>query len=57
MPAYSGSDAVLLIDGNQMVPGKVDFCVSYDGRVYMFSSAENLAKFQKAPKHYTLTGR
>ena len=57
VPAYSGSDAVLLIDGNRAVPGKVDFCVTYDGRLYMFSSAESLAKFRQEPKRYTLTGR
>lgn len=57
VPAYSGSDAVLLIDGNRTVPGKVDFCVTYDGRLYTFSSAESLAKFRQQPKRYTLTGR
>jgi len=57
VPAYSGSDAVLLIDGNRTVPGKVDFCVTYDGRLYMFSSAESLTKFRQEPKRYTLTGR
>jgi YHS domain-containing protein len=57
VPAYSGSDAVLLIEGNRAVPGKVDFCVSYAGRIYMFSSAESLAKFRQEPKRYTLTGR
>jgi len=43
---------VLLVDGSRQVPGQTDFCVTYDGRLYAFSSAITLKRFQKNPDRY-----
>jgi YHS domain-containing protein len=58
VPAHSGSDPVLLLDERRDVPGKVDYCVSYHGRLYMFCSGATQAKFRQAPERYsTAAGR
>jgi YHS domain-containing protein len=51
-PANSGCDPVLSVDGQRQVPGQTDYCVTYQGRLYMFSSSVTLARFQKNPDHY-----
>lgn len=51
-PVFSGADPVLAVDRNRSVPGKTEFCVVYDGRLYMFSSASSLAHFRQNPKRY-----
>jgi len=51
-PVFSGADPVLVVDRNRSVPGKTEFCVVYDGRLYMFSTASNLAQFREDPKRY-----
>ncbi len=51
-PAYGGYDPVLVIEGNRFITGKTDFCVNYDGRLYTFSSAATLARFQGDPTRY-----
>ena len=56
-PAYSAHDPVLLVDGNRRIPGQTDYCVIYDGQLYMFSSAATLARFKEGPQHYAVKGR
>ncbi len=50
-PALSGLDPVKLIEGKRM-DGSTDYCVVYDGRLYMFSSTATLAKFRQSPRRY-----
>jgi len=52
-PVLSGMDPVLAIDENRQVPGRTEFCVMCDGRLYMFSGAYSLAKFRQNSKRYT----
>ena len=51
-PMYSGHDPVMVVDGNRHVQGKTDYCVTYKGRLYMFSSQVTLERFQQDPKRY-----
>lgn len=52
VPACGGQDAVLLADEGRSVPGTCDYCVTYGGRLYMFSSAATLARFRQNATHY-----
>ena len=52
-PVVSGQDPVLALDEKCSVPGQTEFCVVYDGRLYMFSSAGTLARFHQNPKRYS----
>jgi YHS domain-containing protein len=51
-PVHAGADPVLALDENCRVPGRTDACVTYKGRLYMFSSQASLARFQEDPKRY-----
>jgi YHS domain-containing protein len=51
-PVLSGNDPVWSVDRSRFVGGKTDFCVVYDGRLYMFAEAATLARFRQDPKHY-----
>jgi YHS domain-containing protein len=51
-PAYAGQDPVLVVEAARHIPGKTDYCVNYDGRLYTFSSAVTLARFQRDPERY-----
>lgn len=53
-PILSGLDPVLAVDCQREVPGSTEFCVVYDGRLYMFSSAESVARFRQDPAHYSV---
>jgi YHS domain-containing protein len=56
VPALSGLDPVASVDEGRPVAGQTDHCVVYDGRLYMFSTPGNLARFRQDPKRYaTLT--
>ncbi len=52
-PVMGGNDPVLSVDENSSVPGQTEFCVVYDGRLYMFSDAGTLARFHQNPKRYS----
>lgn len=52
VPVCNGRDPVLLVDQGALSDGKIDHCVVYDGRLYMFSSASSLARFRQNPQHY-----
>ncbi len=54
-PVMGGLDPVLAVDENQSAVGETEFCVVYDGRLYMFSTATSLARFHRAPKKYAAT--
>ena len=51
-PAFSGKDVVQAKESGQRVSGKIDYCVTYAGRLYMFSNGDSLLKFQEAPEKY-----
>lgn len=51
-PVSNGRDPVLLVDQGALSEGRIDHCVVYDGRLYMFSSAASLARFRQNPQHY-----
>ena len=52
VPAYSGNDPVLSVDQQQLVPGKIMYCATYNGRLYMFSSSVTQARFNQNPQRY-----
>ena len=51
-PVLSGNDPVLVVDEGRQEPGRTDYCVIFDGRLYSFSSNSTLARFRKAPERY-----
>ncbi|NUQ65457.1 MAG: hypothetical protein HUU20_23560, partial [Pirellulales bacterium] len=51
-PVLAGMDPVLFLDETREVPGKTDFCLVYDGRLYAFSSRASLAEFRQNPRLY-----
>ena len=51
-PVESGKDCVLLVDQRQSVPGNLEFCAVYQGRLFIFSSAETQAQFNGNPDRY-----
>jgi YHS domain-containing protein len=57
VPAYGGRDPVLLIDTNQTARGKLEHCVTYNGRLYMFAGADSLMQFHKEPDRYAVQAR
>ena len=52
-PRYAGFDPVLLVEDQRQVKGQTDYCVTYEERLYMFSSPDTLARFQEQPQRYT----
>jgi YHS domain-containing protein len=52
LPVSSGSDVVLRVDEERIVPGQVAHCATYNGRLYMFSSTATQAKFNVSPERY-----
>jgi YHS domain-containing protein len=55
-PVFSGNDAVLIKETGARMSGKTDYCVTYGDRLYMFSNATTLWKFQQNPKGYLTAG-
>jgi YHS domain-containing protein len=54
---YSAHDPVLAVEENRRVPGHTDYCVMYNGQLYMFSSSATLARFKESPEKYEVDGR
>lgn len=52
-PVLSGDDPVMALDAGRQVPGDRRYGLTYDSRVYLFSSAETLNAFTAAPDKYT----
>ena len=53
-PAYAGNDSVLSTDQQRLVPGQLLYCATYNGRLYMFSSAATQAQFNENPRRYAV---
>lgn len=51
-PVLNGLDPVAYFDQGHSVEGKTEHCVVYDGRLYMFSSIQSLARFRQDPQRY-----
>jgi YHS domain-containing protein len=54
IPAYSGNDPVRAMDERRTVQGQLAYCATYNGRLYMFSSAGTQAQFNKDPQRYAV---
>jgi protein disulfide-isomerase len=52
-PALSGADAVLAVDQRQMIDGRRDFSIEYQGQFFLFSSEDSLQRFQSNPQYYS----
>ncbi len=53
IPANNGFDPVLSTFEKRNIPGLVNFCASYKGRIYMFSSTATQEEFYKYPDLYS----
>jgi YHS domain-containing protein len=53
IPANGGFDPVVSVAEERNVPGQVNFCATYKGRIYMFSTAATQEYFHKNPELYT----
>jgi YHS domain-containing protein len=51
-PANGGNDLVLSVKEGRTMHGELNYCAAFQGRLYMFSSAETQAEFQKNPERY-----
>lgn len=52
-PALSGDDPVLAFDAGKAVPGQRRYGVTYQSRIYLFSSPETRTAFSANPERYT----
>jgi len=57
LPAFAGDDAVQAVEGGAHVAGSPQHSVFCGGKVYLFSSAESLSRFQQAPHRYAAAKR
>ncbi len=51
-PALSGDDVVLAFEGGNQIPGQRRYGVTYQGRIYLFSSLETRSRFAANPQAY-----
>lgn len=51
-PALSGDDPVQVVDAGRAVTGSREYGGFYEGRLYLFSSEDTLARFDAAPERY-----
>jgi len=54
-PALSGDDPVAVVEHGKSTPGRRAYGVTYQSRMYLFSSAETRAQFAANPERYTAT--
>lgn len=52
-PALSGDDPVIAMDSGKATPGQRRYGVTYQSRMYLFSSPESRAAFAADPQRYT----
>lgn len=52
-PALSGDDPVVAFDAGKSVPGQRRYGVTYQSRIYLFSSPETRTTFSANPQRYT----
>jgi YHS domain-containing protein len=53
-PANGGFDPVVSVTQRRNVPGQVNFCATYKGRIYMFSGAATQDYFRNNPEPYAI---
>lgn len=51
-PALSGDDAVLAFEGGKQIPGQRRYGVTYQARIYLFSSLDTRSRFAANPQAY-----
>lgn len=51
-PAFRGSDIVMIREHQLDQQGQLDYATWYRGRLFLFSSAENVKKFRSDPKSF-----
>jgi protein disulfide-isomerase len=51
-PVMSGNDPVAALDGGQYLPGRREFGVFYEDRVFLFAGEESLRRFYLNPNRY-----
>jgi protein disulfide-isomerase len=51
-PVLSGNDPVLAMDSQQLVPGRREYGVYSDNRVYLFADEASRQRFEQNPKRY-----
>ena len=51
-PVLSGNDPVLAMDGRQLVPGRREYGVYSDNRVYLFADESSRRRFEENPARY-----
>jgi YHS domain-containing protein len=56
VPGNGGNDPVISTEEHRNVPGDLNFCAAFKGRLYMFTSSATQAEFQKNPEQF-LGGR
>ena len=56
-PVLSGMDIVAAVDGKQFVAGDRRFGGYFESRLYLFSSEENLQRFDREPNRYATAAR
>jgi YHS domain-containing protein len=57
LPVLGGLDPVLAMRDSRQVPGRLEFSMLYEGRIYMFASQASLADFREDPKAYAVFGQ
>jgi protein disulfide-isomerase len=51
-PVLSGNDPVAAMDNQQLVPGRREYGVYSDNRVYLFADETTRQRFEQNPKRY-----
>jgi YHS domain-containing protein len=52
-PVLSGNDPVMAVENQQLVPGRREFGVYSDNRVYLFADERSRINFEKNPQRYS----
>jgi len=52
LPAFSGNDVVLAKEDGETVGGRREHGVTYENRIYLFSSGESMQRFAQNPRLY-----
>lgn len=57
LPAYNGNDLVIAVEQGEQVAGKRSHGIFFQGKVYLFVSAENMERFLEHPQRYLAKGQ
>jgi YHS domain-containing protein len=52
VPGNAGNDPVISVTEQRNVPGELNYCAAFKGRLYMFNSPATQAEFQKHPEQF-----